>query len=123
MIGSDVEVIVMRDTHILIGAVESDVMVGLRESGRQSRQQDNKGKDFLHGDRFSELNINVLGAKIAILGKNQKFLAIFWSTPPIITIQAPIINGFRQMSRLDAFAAIEVGDGTGDLKDAVVGTG
>ena len=44
------------------------------------------------------------------------------SIPPVIPIQTSIINCFRQMSGLDVFAAVEVGNGAGNLEDSVVCT-
>ena len=38
LVCSDIEVFVMRNDHILVGAIESDVMCGLRESGHHNRQ-------------------------------------------------------------------------------------
>jgi hypothetical protein len=40
---------------------------------------------------------------------------------PVIAIQTPIVNGFGEMFGGDGGGMIEVGDGTGDLQDAVVG--
>jgi hypothetical protein len=67
----------MRNDHILVGAIESDVMVGLRERNYNGCQQENKGKKLFHRDRYSGLNINVLGAKIVINGKKQKNYGCF----------------------------------------------
>ena len=43
--------------------------------------------------------------------------------PPIVPVQIPEINRLAQMPDFDVRAAVEVGDGAGDLQDAVVGAG
>ena len=44
LVGSDVEVFVMRDTHVLVSTVESDVMGRLGKCPSQSRQQNSESK-------------------------------------------------------------------------------
>ena len=78
LVCSDIEVFVMRNDHILVGAVESDVMRGLREGSRHSRQQGDKGKDFLHGDRIYWIKHQCIGCKISHYWKKAKNLWPFF---------------------------------------------
>ena len=45
------------------------------------------------------------------------------SPSPIIPIQIPEIDGLAEVADLDVRAAVEVGDGAGNLQDAVVSAG
>ena len=51
LVGSNIEVFVMRNDHILVSSVKRDVMGRLGKSSRQGRQQNSENKELLHGDR------------------------------------------------------------------------
>ena len=63
LVGSDVEVFVMRNAHVLVGAVECDVMGRLCKCSSQSHQQDSKSKEFLHGNRCYRIKRQCIGGK------------------------------------------------------------
>jgi hypothetical protein len=75
--GSDIEALMMRDEHVLVDAVESDVMVGLRNSDSQSRQQGSKDKVFLHSGRCYRIKHQVIGRKTNNISDNTQLFPNF----------------------------------------------
>ena len=43
--------------------------------------------------------------------------------PPIVPVQTPEIDGLAQMAEPDSEAAVQIGDGAGDLQNSVVSAG
>lgn len=69
-------------------------------------------------------------AKIHFIRNQERLFFVFFSScyyetsppPPIVPVQIPEIYGLAEVADFDIRAAVEVGDGAGDLEDAVVGT-
>jgi len=40
-----------------------------------------------------------------------------------VSVEAPVLDGFEQVRGVDLLAAGQIGDGAGDLEDAVIGPG
>jgi hypothetical protein len=46
-----------------------------------------------------------------------------FSLPPIIPIQTPEIDSFGEVFVADVDGTVQVGDGTGNFQDAIIGAG
>ena len=53
----------------------------------------------------------------------MNFIILYPPLSPITSIEIPIPDGFGYMMVMNLFLAFEVGNGAGNLKDAVIGTG
>jgi hypothetical protein len=79
----------MRDDHVLVSTVESDVMGRLGKCPSQSRQQNSESKEFLHGDRGYWIKLQCIGCKTNIISENTQLFPIFafCMLPNIINIR------------------------------------
>ena len=69
----------MRDTHILVSTVESDVMGRLGKCPSQSRQQNSESKKFFHGDKCYWIKLQCIGCKTNIISEMTQLFPIFAS--------------------------------------------
>lgn len=56
-------------------------------------------------------------------GKSYSPMRLVLSIPPSLPIQIPVLDCLCQMSRLDVFGGIEVGDGPGYFQNPVIRPG
>ena len=66
---------------------------------------------------------NIFTKQLTIRRKKSTEAFFHSSVPPAIPVQTPIINSLGQVSCLNTFAAVKIGDCTGDFQNPIVCAG